>query len=106
MSRRLGLPYPVPQPELWKEVLIAVSISLLLAGAALPAWGPRRRARQDDWAMRYLACRRLYPLWRDLSSPCPTWRWCRRSRWSPMPSHCLESNCGSRVEWSRFGTAV
>ncbi|MDQ6670671.1 MAG: hypothetical protein M3069_07945 [Chloroflexota bacterium] len=67
VSRRLNLPYPVPQPEFWKEVLVAVSIGLLLIGATLPAWGPRAGVpAMYEWATRYMACRRLYPLWRDL----------------------------------------
>jgi hypothetical protein len=40
-SERLALSYPVPQPELTKEVLMAISLSFLLVGATLPAWGPR-----------------------------------------------------------------
>ncbi len=72
VSRRLNLPYPVPQPELWKEILVAVSIGLLLIGATLPAWGPRAGVPAIyDWATRYLACRRLYPLWRDLCTALP-----------------------------------
>jgi hypothetical protein len=39
-TRRLDLPFPVPDPVLTKEVLIAASIGLLLVGATLPAWGP------------------------------------------------------------------
>ncbi len=72
VSRRLNLPYPVPQPELVKEVLVAVSIGLLLVGATLPAWGPRAGVpAMYRWATRYLACRRLYPLWRDLCTALP-----------------------------------
>jgi hypothetical protein len=72
-TRRFNLPYPVPDPELPKEVLIAISIGLLLVGATLPAWGPRVGVpAMCNWATRYLACRRLYALWRDL---------CARSTW-------------------------
>ncbi len=71
-TRRLDLPFPVPDPVLTKEVLIATSIGLLLVGATLPAWGPHIGVpAMYGWATRYLACRRLYPLWRDLSRAVP-----------------------------------
>jgi hypothetical protein len=69
---RLGLPYPVPQPERFKQVLIAGIISLVALGASLPGWGPRVGIPAlYVWAARYRACRRLYPLWRDLCQACP-----------------------------------
>jgi hypothetical protein len=71
-SSRLGIHYPVPQPELTKELLMAASISLLLIGATLPAWGPRVGIPGlYRWALQYQACRRLYPLWRDLCRALP-----------------------------------
>lgn len=107
VSRRLNLPYPVPQPELVKEVLVAVSIGLLLVGATLPAWGPRAgvpalyRWGRATW--RVAACTRSGVI---SVRPCPTWPWCRRRPRSAMPWRCAGSNCGSRDELSRFGMAV
>ena len=38
----------------------------------LPAWGPRAGVPAlYEWATRYRACRRLYPLWRDLCKAFP-----------------------------------
>jgi hypothetical protein len=71
-SQRLGLTYPVPGPELTKEVLMAVSLGSLLVGATLPAWGPRVGVpRAWQRLEQYVACRRLYPLWRDLCCAIP-----------------------------------
>lgn len=71
-ATRLGLPYAVPKPEFAKEVLMAVSIGLLLVGATLPAWRPRFGVpRLYRWYRQYQACRRLYPLWRDLGRAVP-----------------------------------
>jgi Family of unknown function (DUF6545) len=71
-ASRLGVPYPVPQPEFTKEVLMAMSIGLLLVGATLPAWGPRVGVPElYRWYRQYRACRRLYPLWRDLCRAVP-----------------------------------
>jgi hypothetical protein len=72
LSERLGLPYPLPRPDLAKQVVMAISLALLLIGATLPAWGPRTRlASLWTWLERYRACRHLYPLWRDLCSQFP-----------------------------------
>ena len=71
-STRLGVGYPVPRPELTKELLMATSISLLVVGATLPAWGPRVGIpRVYRWVQQHQACRRLYPLWRDLCRALP-----------------------------------
>ena len=71
-SQRLGLSYPAPEPELTKEILMAVSLGLLLVGATLPAWGPRVGVPSWwRWAERHVACRRLYPFWRDLCRAFP-----------------------------------
>jgi hypothetical protein len=71
-SLRLGLSYPVPAPELVKELVMAISISLLVVGATMPAWGPRVGVPAIyRWAGHYVACRRLYPLWRDLCDALP-----------------------------------
>jgi hypothetical protein len=84
LTRRLGVPYPVPDPALLTEVLIAVSATLLVTGATLPSWGPHVGIPAFyRWAEQYLACRRLYPLWRALCAtnpgialepPPPAWR--------------------------------
>ena len=72
VTGRLGLPYPVPEPERLKEILIAGIITLIALGASLPGWGPRVGIPAlYRWAARYRACRRLYPLWRDLCRACP-----------------------------------
>ncbi len=72
LTRRLGIPYPVPDPALLTELLIAVSATLLVVGSTLPSWGPRAGIPAlYQWAERYLACRRLYPLWRALCAANP-----------------------------------
>jgi hypothetical protein len=84
LTRRPGIPYPVPDPALLTEVLIAVSAALLVIGSTMPSWGPRVGIPAlYRWAERYRACRRLYPLWRALCEvdpgmalvpPPPAWR--------------------------------
>ncbi len=84
LTRRLGIVYPVPDSALLTEVLIAVSATLLVVGSTLPSWGPRVGIPAlYEWAERYLACRRLYRLWRvlceanpgiALEPPLPAWR--------------------------------
>lgn len=71
-TRRLGLGDPLPAAELLTQLLIAGSVSLIVVGSTMPAWGPRVGIPVlSRWTGRYRACRRLYPLWRDLVRATP-----------------------------------
>jgi hypothetical protein len=72
VAGRLGLPYPVADPEVLTEVLVAGVIGLVIIGTTMPAWGPRAGIPAlYRWAVHYRACRRLYPLWRTLCRAVP-----------------------------------
>jgi hypothetical protein len=71
LARRLNLPYPIPD-DVASTVLGALSVSTVVVGATMPEWGsllPIPQAYQ--WFDNRRACRRLYPLWRDLSACAP-----------------------------------
>jgi hypothetical protein len=64
ITRRLSLPYPVPDPEAVTQLLVVGIVVFCLAGATIPSWGqhvgiPALLKLLDD----YRACRRLAPLW-------------------------------------------
>ncbi|MCL5108047.1 MAG: hypothetical protein M1401_04130 [Chloroflexi bacterium] len=66
-ARRFDLGYPFGDEELVSDALLAVCLVLVLVGSTMPAWGARLGIPAlHAWAVRYRACRRLYPLWRDL----------------------------------------
>jgi hypothetical protein len=71
LARRLNLPYPIPD-DLASTVLGALSVSTVVVGATMPQWGGLFRIpRAYQWLENRHACRRLYPLWRDLSACAP-----------------------------------
>ena len=71
-SRQLGLSYPLPNPVLISEMLIAVAATLVAVGSTMPAWGPRLGVpRLCRWAADYRSLWRLYPLWHALYAASP-----------------------------------
>lgn len=71
-ARRFDLRYPFGDEELVSDALLAVCLVLILIGSTMPAWGIRLGIPAlHAWAGRYRACRRLYPLWRDLCRASP-----------------------------------
>ena len=71
LGQRLGFGYPVSEVTA-STVLGAVSVSLVVIGTTLPAWGPRiGLERAAQWFATRTACRRLYPLWRDVCRAAP-----------------------------------
>jgi hypothetical protein len=71
LGQRLGFGYPVSEVTA-STVLGAVSVSLVVVGTTLPAWGPRiGLERAARWFAMRSACRRLYPLWRDVCRAAP-----------------------------------
>ncbi len=72
VAGRLGLVYPVADPEGLTELLVAGAIGLVILGTTMPAWGPRAGIPGlYQWAVHYRACRRLYPLWLALCRAAP-----------------------------------
>jgi len=66
-ARRFDLGYPFGDGELVSDSLLALCLVLILIGSTMPAWGARLGIPAlHGWAVRYRACRRLFPLWRDL----------------------------------------
>jgi len=66
-AQRLG------DPQLITQGLSAASVTLMVAGFTMPAWGPRLGLPGLlRWVGRYLAHRRLYPLWRTLCRAVPS----------------------------------
>lgn len=72
VAARAGLGQLLPQAGLISQVLMATTVSLMLIGATMPAWGPRVGVPVlYGWVERYRAHRRLYPLWRALYQAAP-----------------------------------
>lgn len=70
-ARRSNIPYPIPD-DVASTVLGALSVSTVVVGATMPEWGDFIRIpRAYLWFEKRHACRRLYPLWRDLSDCAP-----------------------------------
>lgn len=70
-ERRVELGYAV-RDVLASTTLGAVSVTLVVIGATMPAWGSRVGIPSAyRWLDRRRACRRLYPLWRDLCRAAP-----------------------------------
>jgi hypothetical protein len=70
-ARRLNIPYPIPD-GVASTILGALSVSIVVIGATMPEWGGLLRIpRAYQWLENRRACRRLYPLWRDLSFCAP-----------------------------------
>lgn len=64
VSIRTRLGYPFQDPELVTQTLLAGSTVLIVVGSTLPAWGSGLRLeRVRNWVRRYVAHRRLHPLW-------------------------------------------
>jgi hypothetical protein len=67
LGPRLGAADIFVQAELPVALLTAGAIGCILLGATMPEWGNRMGiAVVARWVERYLACRRLYALWRAL----------------------------------------
>jgi hypothetical protein len=69
-NRHVPWGYPVPDVPA-STMLGAASVSLVVLGVTLPAWGSRFIPSVYRWFREYAACRRLYPLWRDLCRVVP-----------------------------------
>lgn len=63
-AARLGLVLPLPDPMVVTQTLEAASVTLMLVGCTMPAWGPHVGIpRLSAWVTRYRAYQRLRPLW-------------------------------------------
>jgi hypothetical protein len=70
-AQRFGVGYPLSEVTA-STVLGAVSVSLVVIGTTMPAWGRRLGIEQAArWLATRRACRRLYPLWRDVCRAAP-----------------------------------
>lgn len=79
--------------------LLAMMLLLFAAGGTLPALGGLRR-----WMSRYVALRRLRPLWLELSTAAPGWCSATRRGASASCSPCAASSCASTAGSSRSAT--
>ncbi|RBQ19620.1 hypothetical protein DP939_12805 [Spongiactinospora rosea] len=70
-ARRLEFAYP-PVPLNLDALLPPLSLLLLVIGTTMPGWGPRLKVPEMlEWSGRYLAYRRLRPLWLALYRAVP-----------------------------------
>jgi hypothetical protein len=64
ITRRLSIPYPIPNPEAVTQLLVVGIVVCCLAGATIPSWGSRVGIpAMLELLADYRACRRLSPLW-------------------------------------------
>jgi hypothetical protein len=72
LAARLGVGYPIGDPDALTQLLVAVSITLIIIGSTIPSWGAHVGIPAlYNWLDRYRASRDLYPLWRRLCDAAP-----------------------------------
>lgn len=83
------------------------AVILVVVGSTLPAIGPRTHLPSPSaWRRDYSTYRKLYPLWRDLTSAVPE-SCCTSADGgkSPTPSGCATCRTAYTGGWLRFSTA-